>query len=61
MTVNPTENMIDHLRNNNKIMTRSSPYHLPFLMRFLSLPHLEQPGKGGTLYTFVERETTDDR
>ena len=60
MTVNPIDNAVDY-RHNNKIILVSSPYRVPFLMRFLRPLHLEQPRKGGTLYTFVERETTDDR
>jgi len=33
----------------------------PFLMRFLKPPQVGMGNPGETIFTFVERETTDDR
>jgi len=34
---------------------------IPFLMRFLSPQYTGQRDAGKTIYTYVKRETTDDR
>jgi len=42
--------------------TQSKPIsYTPFLMRFLSPPQTRQRDPGKTIYTYVKRETTDDR
>ena len=35
--------------------------HVPFLLRFISPHQIKQVDPGETIYTRVQRETTDDR
>ncbi len=60
MIISSNTGTIENQSNDSKIKVHLSA-QLPFLMRFLSPPYLEEPGKGSTLSTSVKRETTDDR
>lgn len=60
MTAKSTKKGHGHADNASSQNTQASPAN-PFLIRFLSMPQTGQRDSGKTIYTYVKRETTDDR
>ena len=62
MTAKSTKRGHGYADNASSQDIRSKPIsYTPFLMRFLSPQQTGQRDAGKTIYTYVKRETTDDR
>ncbi len=60
MTAKSTKRGHGHADNASSQNAQASPAN-PFLIRFLNTPQIGKRDSGKTIYTRVERETTDDR
>jgi len=61
MTDKSTKRGHGHAGNSSSSQNAQARPANPFLIRFLITPQTGQRDSGKTIYTYVERETTDDR
>lgn len=61
MTIRTVECSSRYSNSHSEKVQLKSLHNMPFLARFLSSTKPKQIHRGETTYTFVRRETTDDR